>query len=267
MKISITKKISVLLLMPIIGALLTLVVFYQYNHEIETDNAYINVAGHQRMLSKQLYIYADMVRIGQEEDRPLLKETITTFDHALEALEKGGEVMGFHLSPPPMVVVKAVFENRKIWASYKKATLLIADQPVDDSEALQAYEYIVNNTRALTESSSSIVTTMQEFGDARHRKMVFVMIVIAAIDFLLFFVCLKMIREYATNNKQHEESLQNIVDHNQQQMIALSEANVRMALIAGASEALQNADKVLQSDGELNEFYEKVIDELGVNDG
>ncbi len=61
MKLSITKKIGVLLMLPACDALVSIGVFYWFLAGTSIDVTFIDIAGRQRMVSEQPFNWAHMV--------------------------------------------------------------------------------------------------------------------------------------------------------------------------------------------------------------
>jgi len=208
MKLSLTQKISILLIIPAVGALIALSIVYVYLNQMGEEGATINLAGRQRMLSKQLYIYADMVIKGQEEDRPILRETIDSFDLALETLANGGQVMGHPISPAPTIAMDELIRVKATWLEYKKAADLVAGRAMDDPQARQAFDYIVTNSQRLTNDSNRLVTVIEANHLTLQQRMFSTLVAVAVFDVLLLFIGVVLTRRYIAERKQAESALQ-----------------------------------------------------------
>ncbi|MCK5092043.1 MAG: hypothetical protein KAR30_05900, partial [Gammaproteobacteria bacterium] len=63
-------------------------------------------------------------------------------------------------------------------------------------------------------------------------------------------------------HKEHENTLINVSEKTQQQLNALANASVRMAMISSATDVIQQADNRLQNGGELDSFYKEILSEV-----
>jgi nitrate/nitrite-specific signal transduction histidine kinase len=115
MSLSLTQKVSLALLIPALGAVVALWLFYSFLIQTASDSSFINVAGRQRMLSQQSFAYAQMIRSGHEENSPTLRELVDEFDRSLYALAQGGKVMGRTLPPAPPEVQDEIAEVQRLW--------------------------------------------------------------------------------------------------------------------------------------------------------
>ena len=185
MKTSITYKIAFLMLIPVIGAMITLGMFYVHLTQMATDVSMINAAGHQRMLSRQLFIHAGVVRHGYEGDRAVLRETRDTFEQALRVLEGSGQTIGRDISPIPAQASAELARLSKTWARYQQAVSRLATLPVDDPQALAAFTYINENARQLADDTDQLVTALQIHNKQRQQRMLYTLGTIAAFDLLL----------------------------------------------------------------------------------
>ncbi len=208
MNMSITQKLSILLFIPAAGALIALAIVYAYLTEAADDGAMINLAGRQRMLSKQLYIYADMVNKGHEDERATLIETIGSFDQTLQILEKGGQIMDYVIPAVPSEVVDDLDRVRVTWLDFKNAADLVASRPTDDPQARQAFGYITTNTQQLADDSNRLVSAIEAVLHTLKRRMLYVLLAVAVFDLLMLFAGVVLIRRYITKRKQAEDKLQ-----------------------------------------------------------
>ncbi len=232
MNLSITQKLSILLLIPAAGALIALVIVYAYLTEAANDGAMINLAGSQRMLSKQLYIYADMVNKGQGEERVRLRETIGSFDQTLQLLEKGGQVMGQSLPAVPTEAADELARVRVTWLDLKNAAALVASRPVDDPQARQAFDFIAANAQQLTEDSNRLVSAIEIVLHTLKRRMLYTLLAVAGFDVLMLFAGVMLIRRYIAKRKQAEDELQWTASDLQRKAAELERSNSELEQFA-----------------------------------
>lgn len=173
MKLNITGKYTLILLMPMLAAITVLSVFYSFMDQIEANVPYTNIAGRQRMLSEQLQNYAQMVSIGQEEDRKPLKALISRFSASLDALQYGGhlDVPAVDLPAAPAEITPALVELRQTWESLEKDFELISTLPVTDSRAKIAYAKVNAHAPTLTRKANALTLAFEKYTSGLHLKM------------------------------------------------------------------------------------------------
>lgn len=229
MNSSITKKISLVLLIPALASLLGLVFINSMLQETEHEGAFINVAGRQRLLSQQLFVYANMVHMGQERDRDELLETINTFDESLRALEHGGRIMDRELSVLPREVLDVLNTVKRQWLASKPALLTVANQPHDAHESRLAYEAIEADMQRLTKSSDQLVATYETWSDGLRNQMLYILVLVAGLGVFSLFTGAWVVRRYVTDRAKVEKALKD------------SEERFSMA-IAGSSDGIWDWD-------------------------
>ncbi len=173
MKLNITGKYSLILLLPILAAITILWMFYSFMDQEEANVSYMNVAGRQRMLSEQLNNYAQMVHIGQEEDRKPLKALIVRFSTALDTLQYGGHLDDLNVDLPmaPTEISPALAKLRQIWEPLKQEMILISNLPVTDSRSRMAYAKVDAEASILTKAANSVTEAFEGHTTKRHLEM------------------------------------------------------------------------------------------------
>lgn len=198
LKPTITKKMGFLILLAAIQALISLGGFYLYLDRTAFDAYLINIAGRQRMLSQQLLVYANMVRIGQEEDRDLLQETVTQFEQALQALVNGGQLLGYPIPPVPQEVVPKLSQMQLIWSSLKAPLLTVATSPPGDQRMGMAFMQVMQNIGPLTQAADSLVSALVQRNRALRHATLHTLAATAILSLLLFLFGVWYIRRYIT---------------------------------------------------------------------
>ena len=207
MKIPITKTVGFLLLVPVCGALIILGVFYAFLTRTIDYGHFINVAGRQRMLSQQCLSRVHAVKIGHEETRQLLRETVSTFDMALGVLERGGRAMGRSISPAPPEVQDDLTEVKRLWGELKPALHLVADRPGDDPQAEDAYALVQSGIPLLLDASDRVVSVFEARENALWKRMPFIFVGVASFNLVLLFAGIWVTRRYVAEHKQVEVAL------------------------------------------------------------
>lgn len=126
---SLVRKVGVLQLLPLLGAILALLLFGLFLMRTSHAAEQINITGRQRMLAVQLGDWARMVAAGRDEARPLLQDLVADFDRALAALESGGEIEGRTVRPVPDAVRAELSTQRGRWNEVSSRLLTIARLP------------------------------------------------------------------------------------------------------------------------------------------
>jgi len=209
MHFNITKQIGVVLFVPLFGALIALAVFFSYLTETRSDGAFLNIAGHQRMLSEQLRAWTHMVRIGQKDVRDGLRERIRLFDHALKVLEHGGVVMERTLPPTPPEVLDELEAVKSHWAVVKPALSVIAVEPGNDPKARAAYDKAHPHIEQLTSSANQVVTAYENKIQQLRNRMFTALKFIAGIDLFILLLGIWTIGNYDRERRQTEKRISN----------------------------------------------------------
>jgi diguanylate cyclase (GGDEF)-like protein/PAS domain S-box-containing protein len=207
MRLTITQKINLALLVPAVGAVLALLAFYAFLAQTAADSSFINIAGRQRMLAQQLFSYAHMVHIGQEEDRPYLHGLIEEFEHSLTALEHGGEIIGRRLPTAPVEVLEEITAVKRLWGEHKKLLLTVAKAPAKHPRSKRAYDELESSIHLLVEMSHGVVSSYEARSEMLRRRMLYTFLAIAVFDAVLFVVGAWAARRYLAERRRAEEAL------------------------------------------------------------
>lgn len=207
MRLTITQKVGLVLLLFAGGAVLALGVFYSFLINTSADEAFINVAGRQRMLSERLHAYANRVRAGRDEDRTELRELVNEFDHALFVLEHGGTAMERALPHAPPEIADEIAAVKRLWRKNRRTLLLIAGMSGKDPEAQQMYEGTHADFQQLTKASNQVVSAYEARSQTLRRRMLNILAAIAVFDLALFFGGLRITRDYVRDRKRIEGDL------------------------------------------------------------
>jgi len=189
MKLTISIRTGLILLLPALAAAALLWAFISFLAQVETVAPYTDIAGRQRMLSVQLHQYAHMVHIGQQEDRETLRTLIRRFDTSLDILQHGGHLSGrgIDLPLPPDDVIPALTTAARLWLPLKSDLSLIADQPESEPRARQAWEAADAGIPELTTASNAVVRAFVAH-DKRLRHHMGLLLVANSVFTLLLFI-------------------------------------------------------------------------------
>jgi len=201
MKLNITGKYTLILLLPMLAAITVLWQFYSFMDQVEADVPFTNAAGSQRMLSEQLHGYAYMVQVGQEEDRKPLKAMIHRFSASLDALQYGGHLDDHNVDLPiaPAKVLPALAELRRIWMPMQQALMQIADLPVTDSRSRMAYARANADMPKLTLAANAVVKAFEVHTIELHVNMKNMLAANVGFTLFLLFMGFLAIRRHLVN--------------------------------------------------------------------
>jgi PAS domain S-box-containing protein len=194
-RLTLTKKISLLLLMPLFGSLVSIAFFVGFLEETKTDSHFMNVAGRQRMLSAELREWAHMVAIGQE-NQVGLQVRIAEFEKSLSAMERGGEVLDGLLVPARTEVRGELAAVDKFWRALKPDLTVVAGRPRAEPQFQEAYRRVESGTDELKALSHRLVTRFDERAQRLRRRMLHTLGIIACLMGTFFLVGTFLARRY-----------------------------------------------------------------------
>jgi len=206
-RMTLTRKIGLLLLLPVLGALATLWIFYLLNAQTAEDAPIINLAGRQRLHAQQLLTYADKVHAGQTEDRAALLELTDLYGRALTVLERGGEFLGQDFPPAPAEVLVEIDDIKQLWSRQSTVLHLIAKRPANDPILEDAIRTARINTPLLVVAADKVVTVLSERNQALQKRALHMIIGSAGFNFLLLLAGVFVTRQYIAVQKRTEGTL------------------------------------------------------------
>ncbi|MDP2761365.1 MAG: type IV pili methyl-accepting chemotaxis transducer N-terminal domain-containing protein, partial [Sideroxyarcus sp.] len=195
-RLTLTKKIIFLLLIPLFGSLVSIAFFAAFLEETKNDSHFINVAGRQRMLSTELRAWADMVAIGQEEDRAGLQVRIAEFEKSLSAMERGGEVLGGLLVPAPPEVRSELTAVDNFWRAMKLDLTAVAVKSRGEPQFQEAYRRVKSGADELKGLSQQLVTRFDERTQRLRQRMSYTLIGAACLIGIVFLSGVFLARRY-----------------------------------------------------------------------
>ena len=223
-RMALTRKIGFLLLLPVLGALATLGIFYALHTQTAEDAPIINLAGRQRLHAQQLHAYADMVRAGHAEDRATLLELTDLYERTLTVIEHGGEFMGQIFPPAPAEVLDEIAEIRQLWSGQGAALRLIARRPAHAPGMEDVYRAAHLNTPPLVAAADNVVTALAQRNQALQRRTLNALLGSAGFNFLLLFAGVFITRQYVAEQKRIEGTLREAAERRRRLMETANDA-------------------------------------------
>ncbi|HEY4696556.1 MAG TPA: EAL domain-containing protein [Gallionella sp.] len=196
MRLTLTKKIIFLLLIPLFGSLVSIAFFAAFLEETKNDGHFMNVAGRQRMLSAELRTWANMVAIGQEEDRAGLQVRIAEFEKSLSAMERGGEVLGGLLVPAPPEVRSELTAVDNFWRALKLDLTAVAVKSRGEPQFQEAYRRVESGMDELKGLSQQLVIRFDERTQRLRQRMFYTLIGAACLIGIVFLSGVFLARRY-----------------------------------------------------------------------
>ena len=225
MNSSIITKISLVLLIPFLGSILGLTVFYSILVKIDKNDGFIHVAERQYYLSKQLLVYSNMIHFGQEEGRKELLDCMLIFEQSLHILGNGGQVMGRTVSVPDKEILKIIRILDQHWLQLKPIFGSMANLATNSPESLLALEKIKGQHLFLVDNSALLISTFESWNSGMHKGMLYILLIIASLGLLSLITGAWLMKRYVFGRVQSEKDLRH------------SEERFAMA-IAGSSDGI-----------------------------
>ncbi|MEK7405177.1 MAG: PAS domain S-box protein [Acidobacteriota bacterium] len=189
-------KITLPLILLTCGGLLGLATFYRFLAQTSKAAEFLEIAGRQRLLSQQIYDYAHMVAMGQDEDRAGLRALVSEFEQALAAMEHGGRLMDEDLSPAPPEVRDQIEAVKRLWSELKSPLLLVAHRSSDDPAARQAFREVESRIPSLTRAAHQVVTAYVARVRTIRERVFYTLVAISVLNLLLLFAMLWATKRY-----------------------------------------------------------------------
>ncbi|MBF0565793.1 MAG: EAL domain-containing protein [Nitrospirae bacterium] len=184
MRISISKKIVILLfVMTFIGSMELLLIYY-YQSLQKDDARIINLSGSQRMLTQEISKYALLVARGNYSYREFLRNAVKQYDSNLQILYKGGILSDYKIPPAPDEM-RALYENNiSQWTAFKKSAEKIADESSFDD----ALHYILQENTSLRDIGSDITHEYEVFAQQKNVHLKVILLILTTVDLFIFLI-------------------------------------------------------------------------------
>lgn len=192
-----TRQVGALLLVPLVGSLIGLAVFFSLLRQTAPDIHLVNVAGSERMLSEQVRNLALMVLRGHDPDRPLLQEKSEEFAARLAAIRDGGQIMGQEIPPAPPELLPAIERLAGSWQSY---LALVANRGGE----LAARETRLSAAGSeVTQAADALVSVYERRAEDVRSQMLATLIILTILSFIALVLGVHLARAHAGEHRRH----------------------------------------------------------------
>ncbi|GEM_PF-3669481 len=222
------NKIRVAFITPTIVTLLALGLFEWFMLETQHDHAFIGAIGSQPELSQNLLTFANMVRIGQEEDKNELAKSMAAFSARLELLEQGGQWMQQHLPPLPQELMHELAAVKKIWLDIKPRIKLIIEKSVADTQWQAAYQHLVGDIPRLQAASHSLIMAYDERDNRLRTQMLYSLAAVVLLTLSSTIIGVWVVRRYSNEQQIIEARLRQEKEEQEQLVQQLQDAQAQL---------------------------------------
>jgi diguanylate cyclase (GGDEF)-like protein/PAS domain S-box-containing protein len=194
MRVSLSRKINILLFLMACMAVLNLPAAHYYLSLQRHDSTIINLAGRQRMLTQEISKLALLSNAGDKKIvRAQLAEAVRRYDDTLRALYKGGSVEGaggkanggMMKIPPAPPGMNALFEeNLALWRPFKEHAMSISEGRHDGG----ATAAVVRDNMALLNASNAITGEFDARTGKKEGRARALLLLMTLIDLAIFIV-------------------------------------------------------------------------------
>jgi len=202
------RAIGVLLIVPVVTSLAALTMFAWLMAKTEPDTSLMDVAGRQRLLAQQIFKFAHMVYIGQEEDRDDLKELVKNYDQALAALEHGGRVGHLELPAALPEMREPLTKVHNLWDPFRSAALAVATSPVRSVKMKQSFELVSYATPHLISAADRVVEAVAAHSHRLRHAMFWLLALVAVLDLLALAAAWRLMLRYSRERRASERDLE-----------------------------------------------------------
>ncbi|MFB6081761.1 MAG: bacterio-opsin activator domain-containing protein [Halanaeroarchaeum sp.] len=217
-RFKISEKVSVLLLVMVLLAVVNIGLIYTYHQQVEQAGNSVNVAGQQRMLSQRMVRFANDIANGDhpERSRERLRIAIERYDRNLDALRYGGMVTDTQLNPSsatdpavPSVVLRgeplapapAAAEDElsaeaAAWRNYKPHVLTVLNGDTDSRAFHRSLAYVRANSDHLLAVSDEATAQLAQVIRQNRRSLQQLLVVLLGVDVLVAVLGGAFARQY-----------------------------------------------------------------------
>jgi len=201
-------KITIALLLPVLGAFLSAGIMYKYFTVDNASHDTIYVAAQASMLSTELHAWTHMVLIGQEEDREGLKDRMDRFDTLLEVLHSGGTIDAFTLAPASEEIQSVLSDVTARWKLLRPVLTAILEQETSTAEgkirARALYTPVNEEFHQLPDLVNRIITTCDNNHEHLGTSMTYFLLLVILADIVLLVMGITALRAYVRDREATE---------------------------------------------------------------
>jgi PAS domain S-box-containing protein len=179
-------KITLVLLVPLLGSLAAPLFFASYLRSIRASSHTVEVAGRQRMLAAELRNWTEVVAMGGEEARGAVGSHVAEFDEALRRLDQGGSVRGGAVEPVPAVLASDLAAVASFWEQVRSDLLIVAEASRGESRFQAAYQRVRDQLPQLRDLADRYVAGYVAWQEGRLREMMWILGLLVAVNLLIF---------------------------------------------------------------------------------
>ncbi|OOZ42233.1 hypothetical protein BOW53_01240 [Solemya pervernicosa gill symbiont] len=206
MKNNITRSVVLLFLLPGIGVLLALWIFYMFLDNTENDADFIDLAGSQRMLSQQIFTTAHMVVVMEHAgQRGKLLDLVEEYELTLNVLESGGVVNELvEMARVPGTVRPYLFALKAIWKETRPVVDNIVMPSLSEIERENSYQILKENTSRLTNASNELISAYKSRTYKLRREVSAILMFCVLVGFVSLYFVVVVVRRYDKERRESE---------------------------------------------------------------
>lgn len=196
MKTTITRKVLFLLVLAAFGATSAFASFYWFLDRTASETHFVNIAGRQRLLVREMMWYSHAILIlNQWDNKRALQATVSEFDRSLDVMEHGGRIRGEFLPPAPAAIRVETNAVRELWGRVKTSLDVIGDQSPSDPTELSYYD-LQSNLQLLGRLSDEIVSSFENRSSVLRNQVFYTLAGLAGFNIVLVMVGFLLTKYY-----------------------------------------------------------------------
>jgi len=208
---------GIVILVPVLGALASILVFYFYISATRTDAAFLNVAGRQRMLSQQILVELMLHRTqSRVETHKNLNTLADRFDRSLNVLQYGGQIMDRQFPPAPGELNRYFDDIQPVWKKTKSMLSALPDGNVPPGRAHKIYIDLIKKLpeliHTLRNRSDRLVSAYEAYSNEFRRGILDVIYVVGVLDACLLIFGVMAVRKYISERRKTMMTLRRQAD-------------------------------------------------------
>jgi len=216
-RFKLSEKVSVLLLVMVLVAVVNIGVIYTYHQQVEQSGNSVNVAGQQRMLSQRMVRFANEIAHDDSDvARDRLRIAIERYDRNLDALRYGGTVTDTQLNPRsetsdavPSVVLRGepldvapeaarddLAREASAWKTYKPHILTVLTAEPGSESFQESIAYVRAHSDELLSVSDAVTAELAREIRVSRRALQQMLVVLLGIDVVIAILGGLFARQY-----------------------------------------------------------------------